>query len=88
MDVVVVNSNGQVTLPAKERRKYGLRSGARVRVVEMKDGLLLQKARVVKESVFEKMARIADAKGITKEDIVRVCREVGKELHEEEFGKD
>ena len=83
-----MNANGQVTLPAKVRKIYGLTPGSTLRVMTRKDGLLLQKVRVVKESVLEKMARIADAKGITKEDVVRVCREVGKELHEEELGKD
>ncbi len=84
MEVVVLNANGQVTLPAKERKKYGLGPGTKVRFVERKDGLLLQKARVVNESIFEELSRIADAKGITQKDVIRIARQVRRETFKEE----
>ena len=86
MDVGTVNVNGQVTLPAKERKWYGFKRGTPVKFVRTDDGLLLQKAKVVKESIFDELSRLADAKGITRRDVVRICREVGKEVYEEEFG--
>lgn len=86
MDVVVVNANGQVTLPARERKKYGYLPGTQLTVVPEKSGLRLEKARVVKESIFDELKRLADAKGITHEDIIRISRRVGKEVHAEEMG--
>lgn len=85
MQAVVVNSNGQITIPARERRKYRLAPGSLVRVVDTDDGILLQRARLVKESVFEELKRIADARGLRQGDIIRICREVGKEAYAEEI---
>ncbi len=86
MEVVAVNANGQITLPAKERRKYGFKPGTKIGVVATKGGLLLQKARVVNEHVFERIARIADEKKLTQADVIRLCREVRHEIYAEEYG--
>lgn len=85
MQAVVVNANGQITIPARERRKYRLKPGSLVRVLDTREGILLQKAHLVKESVFEELRKIADAKGFRQADIIRICREVGKEAYAEEI---
>lgn len=85
METVLVNSNGQVTIPAKERKKYGLGPGSKAMITDTKNGLLIQKVRVVKESIFERMKKLADAKKITQADVIRVCRLVGREIYAEEM---
>jgi|GEM_PF-1078129 len=83
---ITVNVNGQVTLPAKERKKLGIMPGTSLFVVAKKDGLLLQKAKPVSEDILVKMRRIADEKGLTQKDVLKICREVRKEVYKEEYG--
>ena len=85
---VTVNINGQVTLPARDRKKLGIAPGATLFVVEHKDGLLLQKAKPVSEDILVKMKRLADEKGLTQKDILKICREVRAEVYKEEYGED
>jgi len=85
---ITVNVNGQVTLPARDRKKLGILPGTSLFVVEHKGGLLLQKAKPVSEDVLVKMRRIADEKGLTQKDILKICREVRAEVYKEEYGED
>lgn len=54
-----VTSKGQVTIPAKYRRRFGLRVGDEVTFVE-KDGLLRVEAVKPEESVFEEWRGIGN----------------------------
>jgi AbrB family looped-hinge helix DNA binding protein len=82
---VTVNVNGQVTLPARDRKKLGIAPGTTLCVVAQKDGLLLQKAKPVSEDILVKMRRIADEKGLTQKDILKICREVRAEVYKEVY---
>ncbi len=42
---------------------------------------------MAKEDVFEKIRKIAKAKKFTSADIVKMCREVRKEVYKEEYGE-
>ncbi|MFA5246420.1 MAG: AbrB/MazE/SpoVT family DNA-binding domain-containing protein [Candidatus Micrarchaeia archaeon] len=84
---VTVNVNGQVTLPARDRKKLGILPGSSLCVVEHKDGLLLRKATPVSEDILVKIRRIADEKGLTQKDILKICREVRAEVYKEEYGE-
>ncbi len=85
MDFVTVNANGQVTLPARERRKFGIGPGTALSVLELDDGLLLRKATPVSEGALAKIRRIADARGLSEKEIVRLCREIRSEVFREEY---
>ncbi|MFQ5405857.1 MAG: AbrB/MazE/SpoVT family DNA-binding domain-containing protein [Candidatus Micrarchaeia archaeon] len=87
MEMITVNANGQVTLPAKERKKLGLAPGTTVTVIEQDNGLLLKKAKAVNEDVFEKIRKIAEAKNLSEKDIVKICKEIRKNVYREEYGK-
>ncbi|HLC48293.1 MAG TPA: AbrB/MazE/SpoVT family DNA-binding domain-containing protein [Candidatus Norongarragalinales archaeon] len=86
MELVTVNQHGQITLPATERKKFGIKAGSSLSIEPRKDGLFLKKATLVEDEVLEKIRRIADAKGITQKDIIRMCREVGRQIYKEEYG--
>jgi len=84
---ITVNVNGQVTLPARDRKKLGIAPGTTLCVVAQKNGLLLQKAKPVTEDILVKIRRLADEKGLTQKDIVKICREVRAEVYKEEYGE-
>ncbi len=86
MDFVVVNANGQITLPAQERKKLGIGPGSTLSLVERDRGLFIKPAKIVGEGIFDKIEKIAKAKNYTSDDIVKMCREVRKEVYEEEYG--
>ncbi|MFA6330119.1 MAG: hypothetical protein WCX64_05565 [Candidatus Micrarchaeia archaeon] len=46
-----------------------------------------KKTKAGKEDVLDKMRRLADKKGLTQKDILKICREVRKEVYEEDYGK-
>ncbi len=87
MEMVTVNRHGQVTLPSKDRKRFGIRPGTTLKVESIKGTIVLRKAKIVDEDVFDKIKRIADEKGITQKDIIKMCREVGRQVYEEEYGK-
>jgi Arc/MetJ-type ribon-helix-helix transcriptional regulator len=41
-----------------------------------------------KEKFYRRMDKIADKKGITKDDIIKKCKKVGKRVYREEYGVD
>ncbi len=45
MSTIVVSSQGQIVLPAALRRRLGIDAGARLEVIEEKDGLRLRVVR-------------------------------------------
>ncbi len=44
---IVVKSKGQVTVPAKVRKKYKIEQGTRLQVIETEDGILLKPAKSI-----------------------------------------
>lgn len=52
---------------------------------EIQESLPPKKARGVKENVFDELKRVADARGVTHSDIIRISRRVGKEVYAEEY---
>jgi predicted transcriptional regulator len=47
----------------------------------------LRKATPVSEDILVKIRRIADEKGLTQKDILKICREVRAEVYKEEYGE-
>jgi AbrB family looped-hinge helix DNA binding protein len=42
MDTAAVTSKGQLVVPARLRRRYGIKPGTKVRFIERPDGILFQ----------------------------------------------
>ncbi len=65
---VVVTRKGQTTIPVKLRKKYGIHEGARLKVEDTGDGILLKKLPSIldlagsgsKKATVEEMKRLLD----------------------------
>ncbi len=65
---VVVTRKGQTTIPAKLRKKYGIHEGARLKVEDTGDGILLKKLPSIldmigsgsKEATVQEMKQLLD----------------------------
>lgn len=68
-----ITSKGQMTIPAKARRKYGLEEGSLVVVEETTEGLLLKRAPDIIASAG-KLSQFADASKVI-EDLIKSRRE-------------
>lgn len=86
MVFVNVNTNGQITLPKEIRKKLHIEPGSTVEIVEKNNGIQVKKAVVVEAESLKKLAELARRKGITHAELVKACREIGKETYADEFG--
>lgn len=87
--IVKVARHGAITIPAELRKKHGISDGSYLGIEESDKGIMLVKLKIEKagfEEVAEEMARIADEKGITHEDVIKASKKAGKTIYEEEFG--
>jgi len=60
METSVVTTKGQVVIPAKIRRKFGIKKGTRVAFIEQDKKLIIQP---LDKNYFESLAGIIDTKG-------------------------
>lgn len=62
MSTLIVSSKGQIVLPAALRRRFGMGAGARIEVLEERDGLKLRVLRSVATADVAAMAGMLKAK--------------------------
>ncbi len=60
METSVITSKGQIVIPVKIRRKYGMKNGTKVAFIEQGDKLIVQP---LDKDYFNKLAGILDEKG-------------------------
>ena len=60
METAVITSKGQIVIPVKIRRKYGMKNGTKVAFIEQNDKLIIQ---ALDKEYFNKLAGILDEKG-------------------------
>lgn len=60
METSVVTIKGQMVVPAKVRKKYGIKKGTRVAIIEKEDGFIVQP---LDKKYFEQFAGILPGKG-------------------------
>jgi len=81
-------AKGQITLPKDVREFLGLRPGDRVPLI-CKDGqvVLMNPVRYAFQILHEGMKGEAEKAGLyTDEDVVALCKEVRRDLYNEEYG--
>jgi len=83
---VRVQEKGQVTLPAKLRRKLGLKKGDLVAVTETEEGVLVIPQEVIAMKALDKLGAMLKEKGITLEELIESGREIRGQLLEEKYG--
>jgi len=70
-DVVKVSSKGQIVIPKRVRKMFGLRTGERLLLAIGKDELLLRKLGTVSlEEISRKTSQIIEKEGIDVDDLV------------------
>ena len=60
METAVITSKGQVVIPVKIRRRYGMKNGSKVAFIEQGDKVIIQP---LDKEYFNKLAGILDEKG-------------------------
>ncbi|MEK6953928.1 MAG: hypothetical protein AABX01_02900 [Candidatus Micrarchaeota archaeon] len=48
--------------------------------------ILSKRLTPVEQKLLDKFRRIADEKGITDQKLIEICREVGRQVYQEEYG--
>jgi AbrB family looped-hinge helix DNA binding protein len=83
-----IQENGQITLPADWRRRYGLKKGDAVVFKETEEGLLISPKEAQVLSLLDEIGESLKAKGITLEELIESGREIRQELYEEKYARD
>ena len=60
METAVITTKGQVVIPVKIRRKYGMKNGTKIAFIEQGDKVIIQP---LDKEYFNKLAGILDEKG-------------------------
>ena len=83
---VRIQEKGQVTTPAKIRKKLNLRKGDMVMSVETEAGVLIKPAEILVSQALDKIGESLKADGITPEKWNKRSRDIRKQLLEEMYG--
>ncbi len=66
MAIMTISSKGQMVLPVDVRRRFGLMAGAKIEIIEEKDGLKLVAVHAVKSKSIAECAGMVKAKSTGK----------------------
>jgi len=83
-----VQENGQVTLPAEWREKYGLKKGDVVVFEETDQGLLVSPRVVLAMKLLDEIGAELQAKGVTLEELIASGRDIRQEIYNEKYAPD
>lgn len=85
---VRVRENGQVTIPAKVRRRLGLKKGDVLEMVDTPEGILITSQEVVVSHALDSMGEVLRAQGATLDELIESGRNERSELIRELYGLD
>lgn len=85
MNLARITTKGQITIPIEIRRKLGVKVGDKVVFIEQENGIMLANSnKIAWDNIQEAMRGEAEKAGLyTEEDVVKLCKEVRKEVWEE-----
>jgi len=84
--LVRIQEKGQVTLPAKVRKKLGLKKGDLVAVTETEEGVLITPQQVVANKALDRIGQILKEKGLSLEELIKSGREIRGEVLRKKYG--
>lgn len=84
----VIQEKGQVTIPARIRRKLGLKKGDLIAFTETEEGVVITRQEVVALDVLKEIGDSLKAKGITLEELLEDGRAIRGDLLKEMYGID
>lgn len=82
----VVQAKGQVTIPAKIRKKLGLRKGDLVAFVETEQGALITPQEVIAMGALDRIGEALKERGISLAELIESGRKIRGQLLREEYG--
>ena len=86
MVFVSVNMHGQVTLPASLRKKLGIKPGSLLQVQQKEDKIELTSATLLDTSILNRLSDLAEDKNLSRDELVRIYRDIRKKHYKEEYG--
>lgn len=84
--LVRVEGNGQVSLPADAREKYGIKDGDIVGIIETSDGLLITTQVALVTKALDEIGQTLNDEGITLDDWIESTRQIRGDLIEQYYG--
>jgi len=81
-----VQKRGQVTIPIKLRRKFGIEEGGVVAFIETGEGILISPRDVLAMDALDRIGEALKKQGITLEELIESGREIRGEIIKEEYG--
>lgn len=81
----VIQEKGQVTIPARIRRKLGLKKGDLIAFVETDEGILITRQEVVALDLLKEIGDSLKAKGISLEELLEDGRAIRGDLLKEMY---
>lgn len=84
--LVRVQEKGQITLPAKIRKKLGLRRGKLVAIVEIDEGILISPQEIVATKTLDRIGKVLKEKGLSLEDLIESGREERGSIMKKQYG--
>ncbi len=84
----VIQEKGQVTIPARLRRKMGLKKGDLIAFLETDEGILIARQEVVALDLLKEIGDSLKAKGISLEELLEDGRAIRADLLKEMYGID
>ena len=83
--LVRIQEKGQVTLPARVRRQFGLKKGDLVAVTVTPEGVLITPQEVIAARALDALGAALRERGLTLEELIESGREVRGELIQEQY---
>jgi AbrB family looped-hinge helix DNA binding protein len=81
-----VNKQGQVTIPAEMRERFGIKEGDFVAIEETSEGVLIMPRGMLALRALDEIGKILKEQGLTLEDMIESGKEIREELFRERYG--
>jgi AbrB family looped-hinge helix DNA binding protein len=81
-----MQEKGQVTIPTAIRKKFGLKRGDLVAVMETPDGVFITPQQVVASKALDSIGDILKGKGLSLEEVIKSGRELRTDILQETYG--
>lgn len=88
MPTIQIRGKGNVTIPARVRRKYGLSDGDTLTLLDLGEGCLLLAPGVSQlEKLGDRVARILAEEHVTQDDMLQTLEEERERFYRERYVK-
>jgi AbrB family looped-hinge helix DNA binding protein len=83
---LVVQPNGQITLPAEWLEKHGIEPGSTVTLIESEQGSLLLSRVEAAMALLDQIGQKLKARGVTLQELMESGEEIRQQIYDETYG--